>query len=102
VCHPCQPQIIYNSFYNPSIIRSENGTLLPKVIGSRFRVQARPGATGCVFKIAFIFYGIGFPSPDLEMPGLGQGFKGYKMLISITLHSTVWIGHFHPLGETAL
>jgi hypothetical protein len=75
---------------------------ISKVIGSRFRVQARPGATGYVYGITFTFYGIGFPSPDLGMSGLGQGFKGYKMLISVTLHSTVRIGLFHPLGETAL
>ncbi|CAB1080475.1 hypothetical protein D1AOALGA4SA_8156 [Olavius algarvensis Delta 1 endosymbiont] len=45
--------------------------LLPKLIGSRFRVQ-------------------------------GSRFKGYKMLISRTFQSTVWNGHFHPLGETVL
>jgi len=50
---------------------------------SRFRVQARPGATGCVYEIAFTFYGIGFPSPHLDMPGLGQGFKGYKILMTV-------------------
>jgi hypothetical protein len=50
----------------------------------------------------FTFYGLGFPATHLGLRGLGQGFKGYKMLISITLKSTVWIGHFHPLGETAL
>jgi hypothetical protein len=37
-------------------------------------VQACPGATGCRYEIAFIFYGLGFPSPHLDMPGLGQGF----------------------------
>ena len=50
--------------------------------GSRFRVQARPGATGCVTEIVFTLYGIGFPSPHLGMTGLGQGFKGFKMLFS--------------------
>jgi hypothetical protein len=30
----------------------------------------------------------------------GSGFKGYKMLISETLYSIVWIGPFHPLDET--
>ena len=34
------------------------------------------------------------------MPGLGQGFKGYKMLISVDLYPIVWFGLFHPLGET--
>jgi hypothetical protein len=56
-------------------------------------VQARPGlrlvayasesATGCGYAINFMLYGLGFISPHLDMPGLGQGFKGYKMLISI-------------------
>ena len=31
---------------------------------------------------------------------IGSGFKGYNMLISITLGPIVWIGLFHPLGET--
>jgi hypothetical protein len=66
------------------------------------RVQARPGATGCGYEIVFTFYGLGFPSPHLDMPGLGQGFKGYKMLFSVVLCSIVWIGFFHPLGETLL
>jgi hypothetical protein len=44
----------------------------------RFWVQARPGATGCVYEIAFTFYGIKFPLPHLDMPGLGQGFKVYN------------------------
>ncbi len=48
----------------------------PKVIGSEFWVQARPGATGCVYEIAFTAYGLDFQSAHLEMPGLGQGFKG--------------------------
>ena len=69
-------------------------------IGSRFRVQARPGATGCVYEIAFTFYGIRFPSPHLDMPGLGQGFKGFGVLILVTLFSIVWVGLFHPMGET--
>jgi len=76
--------------------------LLPKVIGSMFRVQARPGATGRGYEVISTFYELGFLSENLDRSGLGQGFKGYKMLISITLHSTVWIGDFHPLGETAL
>jgi len=61
---------------------------LPKVIGSRFRVQACPGlrlvayasesATGCGYEIAFTFYEFGFPSPHLDMPGLGRGSKVIK------------------------
>ena len=64
------------------------------------RVQARPGATWCGYEIAFTFYGLGFPSPHLDKLGLCQGFKGYKMLIPVTLYSIAWIGLFHPLGET--
>jgi hypothetical protein len=36
-------------------------------------VQARPGTTICGYEIAFTFYGLGFPSPHPDMPGLGQG-----------------------------
>jgi hypothetical protein len=39
-------------------------------------VQACPGATGWSFVIAFKFYELILPSPHLEIPGLGQGFKG--------------------------
>jgi hypothetical protein len=63
--------------------------------GSWFGVQARPGlrlvayasesATGCGYEIAFIFYGLGFPSPHLDMPGLGQGFKGYNWWILLSI-----------------
>jgi len=48
---------------------------LPKIRGSRFRVQARPGATGCVYEIAFTFYGIGFSSPHLDMQVWARGSK---------------------------
>jgi len=41
----------------------------------RFQVQACPGATECIYKIVFTFYGIEFPPPHFGMPGLGQGFK---------------------------
>ena len=78
-----------------------------------FRVQARPGLRlveptprrarrDVAMNSFFTFYELGFPATHLGLQGLGQGFKGYKMLISITLNSTVWIGHFHPLGEAAL
>jgi hypothetical protein len=30
----------------------------------------------------------------------GSGFKGYIIPISAALYSIVWIGIFHPLGET--
>jgi hypothetical protein len=71
-----------------------------KVIGSMFQVQARPGATGCSHGIVITVNGFVLLALHLNIPGLGQGFKGYKMLISVTLCSIVWIGLFHPLGET--
>jgi hypothetical protein len=46
------------------------------MIRSRFWVQARPGATGCGYKIIFTFYELGFPSGHFDRAGLGQGFKG--------------------------
>jgi len=53
------------------------------VIRSGFWVQACPAATLCSYEIVVTFYGLGYPSPHVDMPGLGQGFKGYKMLIPI-------------------
>jgi hypothetical protein len=53
------------------------------VIHSGFWVQACLGATLCNYEIVVTFYGLGYPSPHVDMSGLGQGFKGYKMLISI-------------------
>jgi len=73
-----------------------------KLSGSRFGVQARPGATGCVHEIAFTFYEIGFPSPDLEMPGLGPGFKGYNRWILFTILIKIWHNRHTPLSETDL
>jgi hypothetical protein len=70
------------------------------VTGSKFRVQACPGATGCGYEIMFTFYELGFSSAHPDRPSLGQGFKGYKMMISPNLYSMVWMGRFHPLGET--
>jgi hypothetical protein len=68
--------------------------LKPKVVGSRFRVQACPGlrlvayasesATGCGYDIVFAFSGIVLPSPHLAMPDLGQEFKGYNCLKLVT------------------
>jgi hypothetical protein len=69
------------------------------VIGSRFRVQTRPGAVGFVNEIVFTVNGFGLPSLHLNIPGLDQGFKGYKILNSITLYSIAFIGIFHPLRE---
>jgi hypothetical protein len=64
----------------PSKSTDKATLIIPKLIGSMFRVHARPGATGCVNEIAFTFYGIGLPSPHPVMSGLGQGFKGYNCL----------------------
>jgi hypothetical protein len=50
----------------------------------RLVAYASESAAGCGYEIAFPVYELGFPSPHLDMPGLGQGFKGYKMRISIT------------------
>jgi hypothetical protein len=46
-----------------------------KVGGCRFRVQACPGAIGCGYEIIFIFYVLGYQSPHLVRPDLGQGSK---------------------------
>ena len=40
------------------------------------RAYASESATGCGYEIGFTFYWFGFQSPHLDMPGLGQGFKG--------------------------
>ena len=67
-----------------------------------FRVQARPGAAGRGYEIGLNFYGFSFPAPDLDMPSLGQGFKGYNrwklIAILIKTRNTSYI----LLGETAL
>jgi hypothetical protein len=72
------------------------------LIGSKFRVQARPGATGCVYETAFTFYGLGFPSPHLDMPGLGQGFKGYNRWELFILLIRIWNTRHTPLSEMGL
>jgi hypothetical protein len=43
-----------------------------RLVGARS--YASESATWCGYEIAFTFYGLGFPSPHLYMPGLGQGF----------------------------
>ena len=68
--------------------------------GSGLVAYASESATGCGYEIAFALYALGVPSPNLDMPGLGQGFKGYKILISVTLYPIVWTRLFHPFGET--
>ena len=44
-----------------------------------------PWRDGHGYKIVFTFYGLGFPSPHLDMPGLGQGFKGYSLWVLLTI-----------------
>jgi hypothetical protein len=61
----------------------------PPARSIRLVAYASESATGCGYEIVFRFYKFGIPSPHLEMPGLGQGFRGYKMLISVTLYSIV-------------
>jgi hypothetical protein len=70
------------------------------MIGSGFRVPARPGATIYGDAVTVMFYGRCFASPTLDMPGLGQGFRGCKTMIFENLYAVVWIGCFHPLDET--
>jgi len=55
---------------------------------------------GCGYEIIFTFYELGFPSAHRDIPGLDQGFKVCKILKSLILYSIIWIGLFHPLGET--
>ena len=33
---------------------------------------------------------LGFPSPHLDMPGLGQGFKAYNRWILLTILIKIW------------
>jgi len=42
---------------------------------------ASESATGCGYEIVSTFNGFGIPSPHLDMPGLGQGCKGYDRWI---------------------
>ena len=70
--------------------------------GSRFGVQAHPGATGCGYEIVFTFYGLGFSSTHLDIPGLGQGFKGYDRWILLTILIKIWNVRHAPLSETDL
>jgi hypothetical protein len=51
---------------------------VPKVIGSRFRVQARPGATGCGYEVIFTFYELGFPTAHLDRQVWARGSKVIK------------------------
>jgi hypothetical protein len=56
-----------------------------RVQGSRFKVQARPGAKGCVYEIVYTFYGIGFPSHILacQVWARGSGFSSAAGLKSL-------------------
>ena len=49
--------------------------LQPKVSGSRFRVQARPGAKGCGYEIIFTFYELDFHQHILTGQVWARGSK---------------------------
>ena len=93
-------------------LQAINDYVEPKLIGSRFRVQARPGlrlvayasesATGCGYEIIFTFYELGLPTAHLDGPGLGQGFKGYNRWTLLTILIKIRNTRHTPLGETAL
>jgi hypothetical protein len=68
----------------------------------RFRVHACPGATGYGYATIFIFYRYGLSPPHLDMPGLGQGFKGYNCLKLFTILIKICNTGHHPLGEKAI
>ena len=55
---------------------------------------------GCVYEIAITLYEIGFPSPHLEIPGLGQGFKGYNRWILLIILIKIWKIRHTPSSET--
>ena len=71
----------------------------PELSGSMFGVPARPGATGCGYGITLTLYGVGFPSPHLDMSGLGQGFKGYNRWILLTLLIKIRHTRHTPLSQ---
>jgi len=71
------------------------------VIGSKFRVHACPGATRCGYAITFTFCGLGFTSPQLDMPGLGQGFKGYKILIFLSFLTDLFFSNLLIFSSTS-
>jgi hypothetical protein len=54
----------------------------------------------CGYEIVFTFYGLGFQSPHLAMPGLGQGFKGYNRLTLLAILVKIWNNRHPPLDET--
>ncbi len=64
--------------------------------------QARPGETGCDYEIVFTFYGLGFPSPHLGMPGLAQGLKKYNRWILLIILIKIWNTGHTQSNETDL
>jgi hypothetical protein len=78
----------------------ENRATLDR-IGSKFRVQARPGAAGWWYEIIFNFYERGFSSAHLDWPDLGQGFKGYNRRILLNILIKVQNKRLNPLSDTA-
>ena len=98
----------------------QDGTLIEYINTQtdRFRVHACPGlrlveptalregrayasesATGYGYATIFIFYRYGLPPPHLDMPGLGQGFKGYNCMKLFTVLIKICNTGHHPLGE---
>ena len=69
-------------------------------MGSKFKVQARPGATECGYDIVIAYYGLDFPSPHLGMSGLGQGFIGYNGGILLSIVIKIRNKRLNPLGKT--
>jgi hypothetical protein len=61
-----------------------------------------PGATGRGYEIVFTLYEPSFTSPHFDMPGLGQGFKGYNRWILHTILIKTWNTLHTPWGETIL
>jgi hypothetical protein len=76
-----------------------------KLIGSGFKptlAYASESATDCGYENVFRFHGLGFPSPHLDMPGLGQGFKGYNRWILLSILIKIWNTRHTPLNKRDL
>jgi hypothetical protein len=62
---------------------------------------ASESATGYGYATIFIFSRYDLLPPHLDMPGLGQGFKGFssfKLIIIVIKTRNTWL---HPLSEKA-
>jgi len=71
-----------------------------KVIGSRFRIQAPLVRRDVDMKLFSLSMNWAFNQHILTGHVWARDSRLHKMLISVTLYSMVWIGRFHPLGET--